>query len=223
LTYAYILTLWNHNLEIKVFMKKLRVDFSGTFWFYLNIIYVETKSKYYTILFYLKVKTMGIKVGNNNRAYKLPIINRRPMSKIFIGDNCVFRSAEYSNLIGVNRKCIIVTHSSDAQLIIGDNCGFSGTVIGAFLKIRIGHNVRCGSNTLITDSDWHNDDYRVGEPVPVEIEDNVWLGLNSIVLKGVTIGRNSIIGANSVVTKNIPENVIAAGNPCKVISHIHSE
>jgi acetyltransferase-like isoleucine patch superfamily enzyme len=45
----------------------------------------------------------------------------------------------------------------------------------------------------------------------------VWLGINCIVLKGVTIGENSLIGANSVVTKVIPANVIAAGNPCKVI------
>jgi acetyltransferase-like isoleucine patch superfamily enzyme len=52
---------------------------------------------------------------------------------------------------------------------------------------------------------------------PVTIEDNVWLGMNVIVLKGVTIGKNSMIAANSVVTKDIPENVLAGGYPCKVI------
>jgi acetyltransferase-like isoleucine patch superfamily enzyme len=56
----------------------------------------------------------------------------------------------------------------------------------------------------------------------VVIGDNVWLGVNSVVLKGVTIGKNSVIGANSVVTRDIPPNVIAAGNPCKVIKQIQN-
>ena len=99
-------------------------------------------------------------------------------------------------------------------------CGFSGTVIGAFLNVKLGKNVRCGANTLITDSDWHTDDYRTGENKEVIIDDNVWLGYGVKVLKGVHIGKNSLIGANSVVTRDIPANVIAAGNPCKVIKSI---
>ena len=47
-----------------------------------------------------------------------------------------------------------------------------------------------------------------------------WLGINVVVLKGVSIGKNSMIGANSVVTRDIPENTIAGGNPCKVLKHI---
>ncbi|MDP3115406.1 MAG: DapH/DapD/GlmU-related protein [Candidatus Cloacimonadaceae bacterium] len=73
---------------------------------------------------------------------------------------------------------------------------------------------------MITDGDWHSKDSRVGNPLPIYIEDNVWIGLNVLVMKGVTIGQNSIIGAGSVVTKDIPANVIAAGNPCKVIKEI---
>ena len=107
------------------------------------------------------------------------------------------------------------------KIEIGNNCGFSGTVIGSFISVKLGNNVRCGANTLITDSDWHFDDYRAGENKEVIIEDNVWLGVNVTVLKGVTIGRNSVIGANSVVTKNIPENTVAAGNPCKIIKKLN--
>lgn len=76
------------------------------------------------------------------------------------------------------------------------------------------------TNTLITDSDWHLDDPRSGKPKAVTIGDNVWLGEGAKILKGVTIGENSVIGAGAVVTKSIPANVIAAGNPCKVIKQI---
>ena len=107
--------------------------------------------------------------------------------------------------------------SPEAEIHIGSGCGFSGTVIAAFKQIVLGENVICGANTLITDSNWHPEDPRSGSPAPVFIENNVWLGVNAIVLKGVRIGQNSVIGAGSVVTSDIPGNVIAAGNPCKVI------
>lgn len=70
---------------------------------------------------------------------------------------------------------------------------------------------------MITDSDWHLDDPRTQGDKPVIIEDNVWLGYEVKVLKGVRIGKNSLIGACSVVINDIPENVVAAGHPCKVI------
>ena len=81
--------------------------------------------------------------------------------------------------------------------------------------------MRCGANTLITDGDWHLDDPRAGEPAPIIIEENVWLGEGVKVLKGVTIGKNTVIGVGSVVTKNIPANVMAAGNPCRVIKELN--
>ena len=145
---------------------------------------------------------------------------RESDTTIIVGNNCQFRSYHTSNLIGINRPCIVSTILPRSKIIIGDNCGFSGTVIGCFDTIEIGNNVKCGANTLITDSDWHLDDPRAEVPKTVKICDNVWLGEGSKVLKGVTIGENSVIGAGSVVTKSIPANVIAAGNPCKVIKQL---
>lgn len=112
------------------------------------------------------------------------------------------------------------TLAEGADLIIGDHCGFSGTTIGCFERIELGNSVRCGANTLITDSDWHGDDPRVGPPRPVKIGDHVWLGYGVIVLKGVTIGENSIIGAGGVVARDIPANVVAGGNPCAVLKRL---
>lgn len=141
-------------------------------------------------------------------------------SHITIGDNCRFYNSHNDNWIGIYCPCIIATLSPDADLHIGNNCGLSGTVIGCAKSIKIGNNVRCGANTLITDTDWHTDDPRTGENKDVIIEDNVWLGYGVKVLKGVHIGKNSLIGAGSIVTRDIPANVIAAGNPCKVIKSL---
>lgn len=167
------------------------------------------------------VRLRGIKLGFGISFYGRPKFKKAKSAIITIGKLCSFRSKSTSNLIGINRPCIISALSSDARLIIGNNCGFSGTVIGCFKEIRIGNNIKCGANTLITDSDWHSEDSRSSEPKPIIIEDNVWLGVNVTVLKGVTIGENSIIGAGSIVTKTIPPNVIAAGNPCKIIKLIN--
>jgi acetyltransferase-like isoleucine patch superfamily enzyme len=167
------------------------------------------------VMFFCVLK--NIKVGQNTIFFGYLKISRCPHSIISIGTNCRFRSRSTSNLIGINHQCIISTHSRNAILTIGNNCGFSGTTIGCFSSITIKDNVKCGANTLITDGDWHMDDTRVGSAKPISIEENVWLGYGAIVLKGVTIGKNSIIGAGSVVTTNIPANCIAAGNPCRVI------
>ena len=95
--------------------------------------------------------------------------------------------------------------------------GVSSSSITAFTSITIGDNVRIGANCVIMDGDFHLDDPRVSEPKPIVINNNVWLGYGVVVMKGVTIGENTVIGVNSVVTRDIPANVVAAGSPCKVI------
>jgi acetyltransferase-like isoleucine patch superfamily enzyme len=163
---------------------------------------------------------LRISIGHNCRFFGLTKMSAIKADSISIGSNCRFHSKSTKNLIGINRPCILSTNTVEAKLKIGNNCGFSGTVVGCFINIEIGNNVRCGANTTITDSDWHNSDSRVGAPRSIVIKDNVWLGLNVIVMKGVTIGENTIIGAGSVVVNDIPENVIAAGNPCKVLKSL---
>ena len=82
------------------------------------------------------------------------------------------------------------------------------------------------SDVTITDSDWHGiydrTDY-VATPKEVIIEDNVWIGEKSIILKGSKIGKNSIIGAGSVVSDEVPENVVFAGNPAKEVKKLDQE
>lgn len=165
----------------------------------------------------LRMFIHGIKHGKSNSFFGRTYFYKRKQSSIVIGSNCVFRSYRHSNLIGINRNCSLSTLTSEAKISIGNNCGLSGTVIGCFTNIILEDGVMCGANTLITDSDWHSDDYRSGDPKPVHIGKNVWLGEGVKVLKGVSIGENTVVGAGSVVVKNLPENAIAGGNPCKVI------
>jgi maltose O-acetyltransferase len=99
-----------------------------------------------------------------------------------------------------------------------------GTSISALSRVTIGRNCLIGTYVNITDNNFHHvePERRLETPpsAPVVIAENVWLGTRVIVLPGVTIGANSVIGAGSVVTRSIPANVVAAGVPAKVIKEI---
>tara|TARA_A100001388_G_scaffold81696_1_gene58781 strand:+ start:9171 stop:9773 length:603 start_codon:yes stop_codon:yes gene_type:complete len=98
-----------------------------------------------------------------------------------------------------------------------------GTSIRSAQKIVIGDSTMIASDVTITDSDWHDiydrTDY-VASPKEVIIQENVWIGEKSLILKGSKIGKNSIIGAGSVVSGEVPANVIFAGNPAKEIKKL---
>jgi carbonic anhydrase/acetyltransferase-like protein (isoleucine patch superfamily) len=102
-----------------------------------------------------------------------------------------------------------------------------GSRISASDEIVIGDGVMMANGTYITDSDWHTVYDRTQrspeQPTPVHIGDNVWLGDHATVLKGVTIGDNSVVAARSVVTRDVPANVIVAGNPAKVVKELDPE
>jgi acetyltransferase-like isoleucine patch superfamily enzyme len=203
-------------------------DITGKIIYRCRVYRLELLCVFSTFLMKTSLAIRGVAYGRGLRFWGTAHVTRFPGSIIKIGDFSSFRSDRTSNLIGVNRKCIIATHSKTALISIGKNCGLSGTVIGAKEKIVIGNNVLCGANTLITDFDWHGiqpDKRRTtsGESKEVVIGDNVFIGYASVILKGVTIGDNSVIGANSVVTRSIPGNVIAGGNPCRVLKTLKGD
>lgn len=186
----------------------------------VNCFYRIINRRWFTFWSRLLSAWWGVSLGCECSFFGLPCFRRHPLSHITIASDCEFLSSQTSNLIGINRPCIIATLAERAEIKIGSHCGFSGTVIGCATSIVIGDNVRCGANTLITDTDWHSDDPRSGADRPVTIKENVWLGVNVTVLKGVTIGENTLVGAGSLVTRSLPANVFAAGSPAKVIRQI---
>lgn len=114
----------------------------------------------------------------------------------------------------------------EGHIRIGDYCLISpGVRISSASEIRIGDNCMLASGVYITDCDWHGIYNRIsiGKAIPVRIEGNVWIGDSAIVCKGVTIGENSIVGAGSVVVHSVPPNVIAAGNPARVVKSLNPE
>lgn len=155
----------------------------------------------------------------------LPIIQIHRKATILIGKKLVLCSNPKKNSIGVFQKVIIKALNPSSNIKIGHNVGISGATISG-KDITIGNNVLIGSGVLITDSDAHPIHPKLREfgkyikTKPIKIEDDVFIGARSIILKGVTIGQGSVIGAGSVVVKDIPPMSIASGNPAKIISEI---
>lgn len=148
-------------------------------------------------------------------------------ARITIGDNFYLSSGNGVNPIASNLQADVYVEPG-AALTIGNNVGMSSTRLWIHESVRIGNNVKIGGCVLITDTDAHPMDYVVRrssnegtKSAPVVIEDDVWVGAHCIILKGVTIGARSVIGAGSVVTKSIPADCVAAGNPCQVIKSLN--
>jgi maltose O-acetyltransferase len=119
-------------------------------------------------------------------------------------------------------RCELTAHEG-GRLEIGDQVFVNyGTSISAHTLVTIGDGCLIGQYTIIMDCDYHSldgsDDH--GESKPIVIEAGVWLGARTIVLKGVRIGRGSVIAAGSVVTRDIPPGVVAAGAPARVIRQL---
>ena len=146
---------------------------------------------------------------------------------VHIGNDCVIQSNSNVNpTSGFNNTHLCV--GSKGSIFIGDNVGISHANITSFDKVTIENHVLIGSGVMICDSDFHSIDYtyRMEKPdthvktSPVVIKEGAFIGARSIILKGVTVGRHSVVGAGSVVTKNIPDNEIWAGNPAVFIKQI---
>ena len=120
-----------------------------------------------------------------------------PLRANWGGKNVYFGNGVYANFN--------LTLVDDTDIFVGDNVMFAPNVVIASGTHPI-------SPTLREKKGQYN--------LPVKIGNNVWIGANSVVMPGITIGENSVIGACSVVTKDIPANVVAVGNPCKVLRNI---
>ena len=152
------------------------------------------------------------------------LISKKPSAVVFGKHVSVYAGCSFA--IGENGKCTV-----------GDFTLLNGAIVMAEEKIDIGSYCLISWGVGMADSDFHPLEpaqrlvdaqalapffkNRPPRPklktAPVKIGDNVWIGMNAVILKGVTIGDNSVVAAGAVVTKSVPANVIVAGNPAEVV------
>lgn len=139
------------------------------------------------------------------------------------------QAGRFLHLISDRLKPVKLTTWADkshqGKITIGDFCLIApGVEITSLASITIGDNCMIAADVLIHDCDWHGLYNRLRPfrcQSPVTLADNVWIGTRAIITKGVSIGENSVIGAGSIVTKDIPANCVACGNPAKVVKQLN--
>jgi acetyltransferase-like isoleucine patch superfamily enzyme len=195
----------------------------NTPWKVTNTILRWIMTPYIRLLFGLN----NIQWGTEWKIFGVPIIQKHRQSVMRFGPGFSLRSSAWSNPLGINHPVILCTWQEGAALEIGDDFAMTGGTLCAAERITIGNNVNIGANSTIIDTDFHPIDResrrlcpQAANSKPICIEDEVFIGMNCIILKGVTIGKGSVIGAGSIVSKSIPSCVIAAGNPARIIRNI---
>jgi len=153
-----------------------------------------------------------------------PLISLAPDSILSLGRNVQLASALRSNPLGCFQPCVLRTLAPQARLVMEANSGASGAVLCAGLSVEIGEGTLIGSGAMILDNDFHiltdggwREEMRSNARA-IRIGREVFIGARAIILKGVTIGDRATIGAGAVVTRNVPANCVAAGNPASVRS-----
>ena len=173
----------------------------------------------------LSLYMQGCTLGVNFRSTGQLRIKARAAGCIVIGKNVTILAHWRSNRVGLSGPVILHTWEG-GKIEIGDYTGASAVVISSRSGVKIGKHCNIGGNVRIYDHDFHALDAEIRRGPrgcddcatnPIIIGDDVFIGAQSIILKGVTIGDRAIIGAGSVVTKDVPADAIAAGNPATVI------
>ena len=182
--------------------------------------------------------TSGLKYNSTWNVVGCPVIIRRKWyekiftkhngGKLIIGNHFCCNNKIDSNSLGLIQPCVFNIAIDGSKIIIGNNVGISGATLNSAEEIRIGNNVLIGSGCIISDTNSHPIEYgsRVindmskTKTAPIYIKEGAFVGARCIIMKGVTIGAHSIVGAGSVVTKSVPDNCIVGGNPARIIRYL---
>ena len=191
--------------------------------YYLYKIIQEVKKPFIHHLCRLRFKYWGVKLSRGVTFLGFSrVLN---MNEIQIGDNTRIISGIRNN-VGRSSKTVLET-GQEGKILIGKNVGISNCTMISQNCIQIDDYVYIGGGTRIYDNDFHSIDRKTRIEAPtvipsakIHIKEGVFIGGHCTILKGVTIGTNSVVGANSLVTKSIPNNEIWGGNPAKKIKNL---
>lgn len=169
---------------------------------------------------FILLKAYDIKTGRNFTSNGIPFIRVSKSGSFKIGNDFRINNGNRFNPIGRNQRCMFIVKG---KLSIGNNVGMSSSAIICHNEITVEDGVKIGGNVAIYDTDFHSINYIERTSIledkkniktsPVHIKKNVFIGAHSTILKGVTIGENSVIGACSVIRESILANEIWVGNP----------
>ncbi len=186
-----------------------------------------------TMRLYCKGRLLGVNVGSHVRAHGQVGLMRWPGGKIVIGDNVsIISSWRRATACALNHPTRLRVFGPGAVIEISEGAQLSGASITArSRRIHIGKNALLGPNCIVVDSDFHAPwppERRIDSPgyendADVFIGDYVWIGMNCTILKGVHIGAGAIIGASSVVTRDVPPNCVVCGAPARVVRMAEAE
>jgi acetyltransferase-like isoleucine patch superfamily enzyme len=173
-----------------------------------------------------RLHRLGVDFGRKLVLYGSPIVTAMTKGSICLGHGVVLCSRSEQTALGVARPVILRTLTEGARIIIGDDCGLSGTAICAATSVKVGARCLFGADTMVVDTDFHPVDPCLRGQAPVTessskavtIGDDVFVGARAIILKGVSVGEGAVIGAGSVVTCDVPAFSVVAGNPARVIA-----
>jgi len=182
-----------------------------------------------TLALRCKATLFGIECGSGVRAAGAVILARWPKSRIRIGDGVSLVSCPRRATAAVVMPVRLKTLGPDAAIVLEQGVELSGTSIAARSKtIHIGAYTMIAPGCVLVDSDFHAPwppEQRHIAPgyerdVGIEIGEHVWIGMHCCILKGVRIGRGSIVAAGSVVVRDVPGNCLAAGVPARVVREL---
>lgn len=189
-------------------------------------IWLRLLREWWAITVPLRLRLKGVIVGERCVFYGMPLVTMAPGSRIQFAKGVTVCSDSRFTALGVSHSAIFRTLRPGAEIVIRENSGISGGSFCAAISITIGQECLIGADVVIADTDFHainprnrryNNSAADVNSRPVVLEDNVFIGTGTFVLKGVNIGSDCVVGAGSVVTKDIPEKTIAAGNPARPI------
>ncbi len=189
-----------------------------------DMLFIHTNRLFSTLSSRLSLRFQGCRYGRDLRTMGACYFKARTAGSISLGHHVCFVATWRANRVGLSGPLLLHT-MGEGRIEVGDHSGASSAVLSARSLIRVGKYVKLGGNVRIFDHDFHPLDAGARRldrdeecaTAPVVIGDDVFIGANAIILKGVTLGNRVVVGAGSVVASSFEDDSVIGGNPARLL------